>query len=136
MFGFRSKKPRVLIVDDDPIILNTLRDRLEFNGMAVITATNGVKGLAAAIVNKPDIIITDIAMPVLDGVEMIKAFRNTEIDKHIPIIVITGKEKIEDILAAMELHAEGYLSKPFAMSDLLGKIKNLLEASTDSALSR
>jgi two-component system response regulator PrrA len=136
MFGFRSKKPRVLIVDDDPRTLNTLRDRLEFNGMTVITATNGVKGLAAAIINKPDIIITDIAMPVLNGIEMINAIRNIETDKHIPIIAVIGKEKIEDILAAMQLRVEGYLAKPFEMSDLLGKIENLLEASTTNTLPR
>jgi len=134
MFGYKSKKPRVLIVDDDPGILGTLRDRLEFNDLEVITAVDGRDGLAAAIAHKPNIIITDIAMPLMDGIEMVKAFRNTEIGKHLPIIVITGNWKTEDVLAANELHIDECLQKPFEMSTLLGKIKNLLEVSTDNTL--
>ena len=133
MFERNCKKPRVLIVDDEPEIRETLRERLEFNDMAVITATDGQKGLAAAIADKPDVIITDIAMPVMDGIEMIRAFRAAENDRHIPIIVITGSGRREDFAAARELYVDECLQKPFEMSELLGKIENLLELSTANA---
>lgn len=130
MFGLKSKKHKVLVVDDEPGIRETLRERLAFNDLEVITAADGHEGLAAAIANKPDIIITDISMPVMDGIEMIRAFRNMTHDRQIPIIVITVSTRTEDLLAARELHIDEYLKKPFEMSEILGKIENLLELST------
>jgi DNA-binding response OmpR family regulator len=131
MFGLKKqKKPRVLIVDDEPGIRETLRERLEFNNIDTIGASDGREGLKAVMANRPDIIITDIAMPVMDGIEMVTAIRNAQIEKHIAIIIVTASKDGKDLVAARNLGVEEYVIKPFEMSELLGKIENLLELST------
>jgi DNA-binding response OmpR family regulator len=134
MFGLKSKEPKVLVVDDEAEILMTLVERLDFNGLTVFAAANGYEGLSKTIAHAPDIIITDINMPHMNGFEMIKAIRAADTSKNIPVIVISGSTNSEHKKEALRLGAE-YLTKPFEMSELLGKIESLLELSIATASS-
>lgn len=119
--------PRILVIEDDPAIRATLIDILELNGHSVIHAVNGVAGVALARQESPDVILTDVAMPELDGFGVIKALRADEQTRSIPIIVITASVEPERMRHAMDLGAEDFLVKPFTEDQVLKSIHARLE---------
>lgn len=114
---------RILIIDDQPEVIELLKDLLEHNKFEVLTATDGVEGLAKAKTHKPDLIILDITMPVMDGYDFIKELKSDEDFKKIPVIVITGRVQLKEIFD--EQGVSDYVMKPFDKKELLGKIKKL-----------
>ena len=80
-----ANKTKILIVDDEPNIVQTLKDRLEMNNYEVVTAGNGSEGLQMVLDEKPDIILLDVIMPVMDGHEMLKALRKDSDDRTVPL---------------------------------------------------
>src|ERR1700751_4847251 len=106
----------ILVVDDESAILQTLRFNLERSGYAVVTAGDGRSAIAMAQREQPDLIVLDIMLPVLDGVEACKEIRKFS---PVPIIMLTAKDQEIDKVLALELGAEGYVTKPFALHELL-----------------
>jgi DNA-binding response OmpR family regulator len=132
MFDFswlkkKSEHAKILVVDDEPNIVQTLRDRLEMNDYRVVTAGNGEEGLEKALGEKPDIILLDVIMPVMDGHEMLERLRRTDVGKEIPVIMLTARSQSHDIARANACGIEDYVVKPFDLSELLEKIENILE---------
>ena len=128
-FGFKKNadKTKILIVDDEPNIVRTLKDRLEMNDYNVITGSNGKEGLDRAIEDKPDIILLDVIMPLMDGLEMLEALRrNSECDE-ISVIMLTARSQTQDIARAKACGIEDYIVKPFDLSELLEKIESVVE---------
>ena len=132
MFSFfglkkKSRKIKILIVDDEPDIIQTLQDRLEMNGYIVITANNGREGLKKAVEEKPDIMLLDVIMPVMDGLEMLEAVRKHPEVKDCSIIMVTARSQTQDITRAKACGIDDYVVKPFDLSELLEKIENITE---------
>jgi DNA-binding response OmpR family regulator len=112
---------KILIVEDDPGISLGLIDEFESEGFVVITANDGEKGLEAVRNQKPDLIILDIMLPVLDGYEVCKTLRME--GNRTPIIMLTVKDKEIDKVLGLELGADDYVTKPFSLRELLARAK-------------
>ena len=111
----------ILIIEDEPGILMSLKDEFESQGYVVHAAEDGEKGLDLARKKKPDLIILDIMLPVLDGYEVCKKLR-MEGDR-IPIIMLTVKDKEVDKVLGLELGADDYVTKPFSFAELTARVK-------------
>lgn len=117
----------VLVVEDNVEIQDYVKDLLENSNYSVIQAFNGLEGLQKVTKHLPDLIITDIMMPEMDGTELIKKVKTNSITSYIPIIVLTAKTAIEDKRENFQLGADDYITKPFDDVILLSRIKNLLK---------
>jgi DNA-binding response OmpR family regulator len=111
---------KILVVDDESAILQTLRFNLERNGYAVATAGDGRSAVAMASTERPDLIVMDIMLPVLDGIEACKEIRR---GSAVPIIMLTAKDQEIDKVLAFELGADDYVTKPFALHEFLARVK-------------
>ncbi len=118
---------RVLVVEDDSAIRATLVDMLELNGYDVLQASNGPAGLEQAKRAGPDIILTDISMPGLDGFELIAALHAADETRTIPVIILSASVEPETMRKSMDLGAEDYLVKPFTEDQVLSSIRARLE---------
>lgn len=130
MFGFLklTRRARVLIVDDEPPLVETLKDRLEICNFQVYTASNGKEGLEQAIKCKPDLILLDTMMPVMNGHEMLEIFRQLPEGKDVSVIMVTACSLIDDIDTADKYGVDEYVIKPFSATELIDKIKAVLES--------
>src|SRR3954468_17430566 len=117
----------ILVVEDDSAIRATLIDILELNGYTVLTAANGPDGLVLAQRKRPDVILTDIAMPGLNGFEFIAALHADERTRPIPVIIISASVEPERMREGMDLGAEDYIVKPFTEDQVLSSIRARLE---------
>lgn len=138
MFDFfglkkKSRKTRILVVDDEPNIVQTLKDRLEMNEYSVETASNGDEGLRIAREKKPDMILLDVIMPIMDGHEMLEKLRQNDWGQDISVIMLTARSQAQDIARARACNIDDYIIKPFDLSELLEKIENILERKKSSA---
>ena len=113
---------KILIADDDPQILRALRITLSARGYDVITAPDGKAALAAAIDQHPDLVVLDLGMPGLTGIEVIEALRGWT---EIPILVVSGRSESFDKVDALDAGADDYVTKPFAADELLARIRAL-----------
>ena len=118
---------RILVVEDDPTLRSNICEILDSEGFQSISAVNGKDGLQKAVEHVPDLIISDVMMPVLDGFELIKELSNNEITASIPVILLTAKIEPEDIRRGMSLGADDYLLKPFRIDDLVNSVKARLQ---------
>jgi two-component system sensor histidine kinase/response regulator len=118
---------QILVVEDDEAIRATMLDILEFNGYATLHAANGPDGLAMARRHRPDVVLTDIKMPGMDGFELIKAMRADEGTRATPIIIVSASVAPEQMRAGMDLGAEDFLVKPFTEDQVLSSIRARLE---------
>jgi two-component system response regulator MprA len=115
---------RVLVVDDDPKILSLLRRGLSFDGYAVDTAVDGEAALAAARDRPPDVVVLDVMLPGVDGLEVCRRLRLG--DAALPILMLTAKDRIPDRVAGLDAGADDYLVKPFDFDELLARLRALL----------
>jgi len=113
---------RILIADDDPQILRALRITLSARGYDVTTAADGRAALAAAIDTHPDLMVLDLGMPGLTGIEVIEAVRGWS---QLPILVVSGRSDSMDKVDALDAGADDYVTKPFAADELLARIRAL-----------
>ena len=116
----------ILVVDDDPQIVRFLERGLAHKGYSVATARDGAEALAEAREKQPDLVILDIMMPGLDGIEVSKRLRQAG---NVPILMLTAKGTVMDRVAGLESGADDYLVKPFAFDELLARIRALLRRS-------
>ncbi|WP_319268643.1 response regulator [uncultured Draconibacterium sp.] len=121
-----GEKERILIVEDDHDLRAYLKNILQ-NQYSVLEATNGIKGLKVATNKLPDIIISDVMMPEMDGIEMCKELKKNSETSHIPILMVTAKTAEEQQKEGLEAGAWDYISKPFNTQALTMKIENILE---------
>lgn len=117
---------KLLLIEDDINLSFIIKSNLEeiLGGYEIVTATNGEEGIQALKEYTPDIIVSDIDMPVLDGIEMVKRIR--QVDKNMPILFATGKSTTKDVVAGYGSGADNYIKKPFLPEELDAHIKALL----------
>ncbi|WP_101525967.1 MULTISPECIES: response regulator transcription factor [Nocardioides] len=127
----QSTKPRVLVVDDDKAVRESLRRSLEFNGYDVALARDGAEALASIGSTLPDVVVMDVMMPRLDGLEATRALRTAGND--VPILVLTARDAVGDRVEGLDAGADDYLTKPFALEELLARLRALLRRITPSA---
>jgi DNA-binding response OmpR family regulator len=111
---------RILVVDDEERIINFLRSKLRASGYEVLTAGNGVEGLEQARAQEPDLIVLDILMPKMDGLEMLKELRSFS---TVPVIILTARGADADRIKGLRLGADDYLPKPFNPDELVARIE-------------
>jgi two-component system response regulator MprA len=119
-----APKPRVLVVDDDKAVRESLRRSLEFNGYDVSLAADGAEALAGIAAVAPDVVVMDVMMPRLDGLEATRALRTAGND--LPILVLTARDAVGDRVEGLDAGADDYLTKPFALQELLARLRALL----------
>ncbi|MDC0584812.1 response regulator transcription factor [Bacteroidales bacterium] len=118
---------KILIIEDDTALMQTIDDLLTIEGFEVYNAKNGVVGVQKAQEIIPDIIISDIMMPDLNGIEVLKQLRKLASTSLIPFIFLTAKSTLEDLRTGMQLGADDYITKPFNNDDLINAVKIRLE---------
>jgi two-component system, OmpR family, response regulator MprA len=122
-----AAQPRVLIVDDDANITSFLKRALAYEGYQVETAPDGASGLAAARDNPPDVVVLDVMMPGLDGVELARRLRAGEEETgRLPILMLTARDDVSDRVQGLDAGADDYLAKPFALEELAARLRALL----------
>ena len=119
---------RVLVVDDEQNIVDILRFNLEREGYEVITAEDGIQGLALARSSDPDLILLDVMMPEMDGFQVCRELRKE--DKLTPIIMLTAREEEADRVKGLELGADDYVSKPFSVRELMARVRTNIRRQT------
>jgi two-component system response regulator MprA len=115
---------RILVVDDDRAVRESLRRSLSFNGYSVDLAQDGVEALDAIANERPDALVLDVMMPRLDGLEVCRQLRSTGDD--LPILVLTARDSVSERVAGLDAGADDYLPKPFALEELLARMRALL----------
>ena len=113
-------KTKVLIVEDEPTLLETLKYNLKKQGYEVVTAADGVQALPTARAEKPDLVILDVMLPGLDGFEICRILRQ---EMSLPILMLTARDEEVDKIVGLEVGADDYLTKPFSMRELLARVK-------------
>ncbi|MGH2271402.1 response regulator transcription factor [Anaerohalosphaeraceae bacterium U12dextr] len=128
-FGIKKKtrKIKIQVTDDEPNIVQTLKDRLEMNDFEVVVAHNGSDGLKIAEQEKPDVILLDVIMPVMNGLEMLEMLRKQPWGQEPSVIMLTARSQTQDIARANACGIDDYIIKPFDLSELLEKIESILE---------
>jgi len=122
-----SNLPRLLLIDDNEDILTYVSSVLA-NDYHITTASNGQEGIISAQNIIPDIIISDVMMPGIDGLELLETLKSGELTNHIPIVLLTAKGSDESKIKGLKLHADDYISKPFNEDELSLRLRNILDA--------
>src|ERR1700681_2336813 len=115
---------RILIVEDEPNMVAGLRDHFEFEGYDVITAPDGVAGLERALKEAPDLVILDVMMPRMSGLDVCKQLKSKR--PSVPIIMLTARGQEVDKVVGLEVGADDYVPKPFSIRELLARVKAVL----------
>ena len=118
--------PCILVVDDVPANLDILRARLSAHGYEIMTASNGREALAAVRKHQPDLILLDVMMPEMDGIEVCRQLRGDSSMPFIPIVMLTAKSEPKDVVAALEAGGDEYLTKPVDAGALVARVKSML----------
>ncbi|MBV9390590.1 MAG: response regulator transcription factor [Verrucomicrobia bacterium] len=116
----------ILVVDDEPDVVDLVRYHLHRAGYDVLIALSGPSGLATASESRPDAIVLDIMLPQMTGVEVCKALRNNNQTSDIPILILTAKAEASERIAGLELGVDDYITKPFSPRELVLRVQNLL----------
>jgi sigma-B regulation protein RsbU (phosphoserine phosphatase) len=120
------KEPLILIVEDNPASLDIMQVRLTANKYQVVTATDGEEGLAMAQTHHPDLILLDIMMPKMGGLEVCRRIKNDPKLPFMPIIMVTAKADSKDVIAGLEAGGDEYLTKPVDHGSLVARVKSML----------
>jgi DNA-binding response OmpR family regulator len=116
----------ILVVDDEPRIVELARDYLEHAGFTVVTASDGPAALAAVRSRRPDLVVLDLGLPGLDGLDVTKQIRGGLETTELPIVMLTARDDELDKLLGLELGADDYLTKPFSPRELVARVKAVL----------
>ncbi len=122
----KDHKPRILVVEDEPGIAGFVRRGLLFEGYAVQTAADGRSALAALRDDPPDLLILDVMIPGVDGLEIARRLREAELVEHrppLPVIMLTARDAVPDRIAGLDAGADDYLVKPFSFDELLARVR-------------
>jgi DNA-binding response OmpR family regulator len=116
----------VLVVEDDPVILRLLEVNFTMEGFEVLSAADGREALERARVDRPDIVVSDIMMPNMNGFELLEAMRADPDVAGIPIILLSAKAQTDDVRAGLDAGADDYITKPFEPLELVERVTKLL----------
>jgi two-component system response regulator MprA len=116
--------PQVLVVDDDPQLREALTRALELDDYRVRTASNGMKALEAVAQQRPDVMVLDVMMPYVGGLDVCRTLRSKK--DRLPILVLTARDEVGDRVAGLDAGADDYLTKPFALEELRARLRALL----------
>jgi DNA-binding response OmpR family regulator len=116
----------VLVVDDDPVILKLLTVNFELEGYQVLSATQGAEAVDVAREHKPDVVVSDIMMPVMSGLDLVTAMRADPELAAIPVILLSAKAQAADVRAGLDAGADDYVTKPFEPLDLVSRVEAVL----------
>ena len=119
-----GKRTRILIVEDEPAMVAGLRDNFEFEGYEVISAEDGISGLERALSDNPDLIVLDVMMPRMSGLDVCKQLKARK--PAVPIIMLTARGQEIDKVVGLELGADDYVTKPFSIRELMARVKAVL----------
>jgi two-component system OmpR family response regulator len=119
-----SDKPRVLVVDDEPSIVDAVATSLRYEGFEVDEATTGRAALASAQERSPDLIVLDVMLPDLDGLEVTRRLRADGI--RVPILFLTARDAIEDKIAGLTIGGDDYVTKPFSLAEVVARVRAIL----------
>lgn len=131
-----AKRRTILVIEDEADILEVLKYNLSKNGFDVLTAESGEKGLDLAGGKIPELVLLDLMLPGVDGLEVCRQLRSRERTRNIPIIMLTAKGAESDIVLGLTLGADDYLSKPFSPTELVARIKAVLRRNETGASGR
>ena len=119
-------EPKILVVDDEPSILEVVQYNLKKAGFRVITASDGQAGLQRCRAEEPDLVLLDLMLPKVDGLEVCRILKQDPKTRHIPIIMVTVKAEETDRVVGLELGADDYVTKPFSPRELVARVKAVL----------
>lgn len=126
---------KILVVDDDQAVRESLRRSLQFNGFEVVLAADGQQAVDVVRREKPDIVVLDVMMPQMDGLEVCRELRGTGWNR--PILMLTARDSVPDRVAGLDAGADDYLLKPFALEELLARVRSLVRrAAVDGGTSQ
>jgi two-component system response regulator RegX3 len=127
-----QRRHRILVVEDEPGLAESVKYTLEVEGFEVLVAESGLAGLESARVNQPDLVLLDLMLPGMSGLDVCRHIR---LSSDVPIIMLTAKDAESDKVAGLELGADDYVTKPFSMRELMARIRaNLRRASKSGVL--
>ena len=118
--------PKVLVIDDDPVIVKLLRVNFEIEGFEVMVAGDGPEGLQIAATGRPDVILSDIMMPRMDGLEVVSKLKSGAATKHIPVILLSAKAQNAEVQLGLDAGADDYVTKPFDPFELIDRVNAVL----------
>jgi DNA-binding response OmpR family regulator len=122
--------PKVLIVEDEPGLVEGLAHNFQFEGYEVETAQNGKEGLKLALRDRPDLIVLDLMLPEKDGFEVLREFRQR--NSTVPVLILTARSLESDLIQGFDLGADDYLTKPFSVAELMARARALLKRAPQS----
>src|ERR1043165_8109658 len=128
----RTMKPKILVVDDEPDALELIQYNLKAAGYDVVTAADGEEALKKARAAQPALVILDVMLPEVDGLEVCKTLRREPATATVPIIMLTAKAAENDRVLGLELGADDYVTKPFSPRELVLRVKAMLRRRTPS----
>src|SRR5438552_2546360 len=120
-------QPTVLVVDDDPVILKLLQVNFELEGFRVLTAGDGREGVDTARAEHPDVVISDIMMPNVNGLELLSQLKSSPETENIPVVLLSAKAQEADVQDGFERGADDYVTKPFDPLDLVERVQRLVK---------
>ena len=127
----RAVPATILVVDDDPVIQKLLAVNFEMEGYIVVTAGDGLEGLAQALEILPDLVLLDVMMPRMDGIDVVRHLKADQLTAAIPVILLSARAQAKDIAAGLEVGADDYVTKPFEPVELLDKVAALIGGDRD-----
>jgi two-component system OmpR family response regulator len=122
--------PRVLVVDDEPSIVDAVSTALRYEGFSVSQASNGRDALRTVETSRPDLIVLDIMLPDLDGLEVTRRLRRDGL--HVPVLFLTARDATEDKVAGLTVGGDDYVTKPFSLAELVARVRAILRRSAGS----
>ena len=125
---------KILVVDDEQAVRESLRRYLQFNGYDVLLASDGMEALDVIAEEQPDLTILDVMMPKLDGLGVCRELRSSGYDR--PILMLTARDGVSDRVAGLDAGADDYLPKPFALEELLARVRSLLRRARADAIAQ
>lgn len=121
---------RILVAEDDPVTRRFVVSLLEESGYEVLVAEDGEHAVATAISARPDLVVSDLVMPYRDGFEVLRAIRNDPRVASLPVLILSMRDREEDIVRGFEQGADEYVVKPFNARELVARVRRLLEPRT------
>ena len=120
-----KEKIKVLLVEDEASLAMIMKDTMEPTGMSVTLAADGEEGLRAFFAEKPDVLVTDVMMPCMDGFEMVRRIRERDMLTH--VLFLTARSSVNDVVDGFKMGGDDYLKKPFSLQELMARVRRLVE---------
>jgi DNA-binding response OmpR family regulator len=119
----------ILVVDDDPVILQLLQVNFEMEGFKVLTAADGQEGVDRTRTDRPDVVVSDVMMPRMSGLELLAVLKGDPTTASIPVLLLTAKAQQADVVDGLAQGADDYVTKPYEPLDLVERVNRLIAAS-------